>query len=1200
MSSVIRKVRKRDGTLVDFDRERITNAIFRAAQAVGGRDRRIAERLTDQVVRILERDFADRIPGVEDIQDVVEKVLIENGHARTAKAYILYRKQHEELRRLRSTMVEVERLVDDYLNQTDWRVRENSNVGYSLSGLMLHIAGSVIANYTLDKVYPMEVADAHRNGDLHLHDLGMGITGYCAGWSLQQLLLEGFNGVPGKVASKPPAHLDTALLQMVNFIGSLQLEWAGAQAFNSVDTLLSPFVRKDGLDYRQVKQAIQTFVFNLNIASRWGGQTPFTNITLDLTVPEDLRGQPAIVGGKPLDRTYEEYGEEREMINRAFIEVMSEGDMRGRPFSVDSEALCLIKNSGTTKLVEIGPYIDKLMSERIPITVRENGCEVLDVRDMNIMCLGLDGGRLKWQKVNYLVRHPQKTLLRITTAGGFNLKVTPSHSVLVLKDGKIQPYAAGDLKRGDYLVAPAKLPKEERSFSISLAHEFVRKRKEEGIFIGGVKKDGKPYKEKRECRGKTKYTYRVSVFPLKNIANRVCEMDLSSAWIKLSGSRYRIRNCLPVNEELAEFLGWYCAEGSAERGKSGGISLGFNLRRERKLANRVAGLIRKIFGIPAKLRVDERRNLIEVRCHSKMLRRIITEVFGVGNGFEKKVPDLVFEFPDSLKKRFVTAYLKGDGYLKSSDIAVNSISRKLAYGISTLLKQLEVNHTITEYSFKDRRRFRVQIWNNLKLAPKNGHFVGSGRIPLRESGIENLVRKIARLQPLIRDTLGRKRRNTEKSVLSRFGLYPSQATVDIEVARRIVEYARASGVETDEPLMELLGGNLMFLPVKKIEEVPATNGMVYDFSTESETFVTDQFVVHNTFPIPTYSLTKDFEWDDGISSELFEMTAKYGLPYFQNFINSDLKPSDVRSMCCRLRLDLSELRRNVTGGLFGSGDKTGSVGVVTINMPRIGYLSKNEDEFFERLEHMMELSKIALEHKREIVNRNLEGGLLPFTRRYLGTLKYHFLTIGLVGMHEACLNLFGKGIETEEGREFSIKVLKLMLRKIREFQEETGHLYNLEATPAEGVSYRLARIDRQKYPKILTSGEQAPYYTNSTQLPANSDFNLVEALEHQEPLQTLYTGGTVFHMYLGESLEDGESCRNLMRKVASRTRLPYFTLTPTYSVCGDHGFLRGEHHTCPTCGKETEVYSRVVGYYRPVGNWNAGKQEEFRLRKKYN
>jgi len=682
----ISKIRKRDGRTVDFDQEKITKAVWAAAQAVGGRDRSLAERLSDQVVAILEQRFPAKTPTVENVQDIVEKVLIEDGHARTAKAYILYRKQHESLRKIKTTFLEVERIVSDYLSQVDWRVRENSNIGYSMSGLLMHVAGSVVANYTLDRIYPMEVADAHRNGDIHLHDLYFGITGYCAGWSLSKLLHEGFNGVPGIVESKPAKHLDTALLQMVNFIGTLQNEWAGAQAFNSIDTYLAPFVRKDKLNYQEIKQAIQKFVFNLNIASRWGGQSPFTNLTLDWVVPDDLKKQPVVLGGKLLEETYDDYQKEMNLINKAFIEVLTEGDMNGRPF---------------------------------------------------------------------------------------------------------------------------------------------------------------------------------------------------------------------------------------------------------------------------------------------------------------------------------------------------------------------------------------------------------------------------------------------------------------------------------------------------------------------------------TFPIPTYNLTRDFDWETENARLLLEMTAKYGLAYFSNFINSDLKPSDIRSMCCRLRLNLRQLDRNITGGLFGSGDSTGSVGVVTMNMPRIAYLSKNKDDFFHRLEYLMGLAKISLEMKREIVEKNMQGGLLPYTKRYLGTLKNHFSTIGPIGMNEACLNLLGKDIASEEGKSFAVETLKFMKAKLSDFQEETSHIYNLEAVPAEGTCYRLARVDRRKYPDIITAGKEVPYYTNSTLLPVNETEDVIEALEHQEELQTLYTGGTVFHIFLGERVSSGEAVMRLLKKVAYNTKLPYFTITPTYSICSDHGYLVGEHLCCPTCGKETEVYSRVVGYFRPVRNWNEGKQEEFRQRLEY-
>ena len=682
----ITQIRKRDGRIVDFNQEKITEAIWKAAQAVGGRDRNLAKRLSNQVVQLLVERFAGEIPGVEDIQDIVEKVLIENGHARTAKAYILYRKQRENLRKIKSTFLEVEKIVSDYLNQIDWRVRENSNIGYSMSGLLMHVAGSVISQYTLDRIYPMEVADAHRNGDFHLHDLYFGLSGYCAGWSLKQLLYEGFNGVPGAIESNPPRHLDTALMQMVNFIGTLQNEWAGAQAFNSIDTYLAPFVRKDKLTYKEIKQAIQKFVFNLNTTSRWGSQTPFTNLTFDWTVPEDVRDEPVILGGKLLDETYKDYQKEMDLLNRAFLEVLMEGDRNGRPF---------------------------------------------------------------------------------------------------------------------------------------------------------------------------------------------------------------------------------------------------------------------------------------------------------------------------------------------------------------------------------------------------------------------------------------------------------------------------------------------------------------------------------TFPIPTYNLTRDFDWESENTKLLFEMTAKYGLPYFSNFINSDLNPSDVRSMCCRLRLDLRQLNRNITGGLFGSGDSTGSVGVVTINMPRIGHLSKTRKEFFERLEYLMNLAKTSLEIKREIVERNMRQGLLPYTRRYLGTLRNHFSTIGPLGMNEACLNLFGKGIASKEGKEFAIEVLKFMREKLQDFQEDTGHIYNLEAVPAEGTSYRLARIDKRKYPDIITAGERVPYYTNSTLLPVNATDDVFEALEHQEDLQVLYTGGTVFHIFLGEKMSSGEACKRLIKRIVYNSRLPYLTITPTYSICPDHGYLAGEHSKCPVCGKSCDIYSRVVGYFRPVKNWNEGKQEEFRQRVEY-
>ena len=647
------RVRKRDGRIVPFDANRISLAAGKALTAAGTSNDRVAANIGKDVVELLINKgytaTSEEIPDIELIQDLVESSFIRRGLSKAAKLYILYRAQREKVRTGKQLMMDVQDLVSSYIDHQDWRVNENSNAGYSYASLLNHVSGAVIANYTLANVYPKEIADAHTNGDFHLHDLSCGIVGYCAGWSLRQLLTEGFRGRGGRASASPARHFDTALGQIVNFLSTLQTEWAGAQAFNSFDTFLAPFVRADKLTYDEIKQNIQSFVFGLNIASRWG-QTPFTNLTLDWVVPEDLRDQEVLIGGELIPGTrYADYQPEMDQINRAFLEVMSEGDRDGRIF---------------------------------------------------------------------------------------------------------------------------------------------------------------------------------------------------------------------------------------------------------------------------------------------------------------------------------------------------------------------------------------------------------------------------------------------------------------------------------------------------------------------------------TFPIPTYNITKDFNWDSENAKLLFRVTGKYGLPYFQNFINSDLNPGDVRSMCCRLQMDVRELRKK-TGGLFGAGEQTGSIGVVTINMPRIGYLSKSEDEFFARLDNLMRLAMESLEIKRKVVQRYLDADLLPYTKTYLGTLKNHFSTIGLVGMNEACLNFLGCSICDEEGHAFSVKVLEHMKAKIQDFQAATDHIYNLEATPAEGTSFRLARIDRKKYPDIICAGDTDPYYTNSTQLPVGYTADLFEALDLQEPLQRLYTGGTVFHSFLGERIDDADLVASLVKRIATNYRIPYFTLTPSFSICPVHGYIPGAHENCP-------------------------------------
>ena len=682
---MISTIRKRDGKLVSYDNYKIANAIFKAAEAVGGKDFGLALALAKQVEEVIGSRFhSNSIPAVEELQDIVEQVLIEQGHARVAKAYILYREQHRRARSTRDVLLDIVHTMDGYLKQEDWRVHENSNVNYSLGGLILHNSGAVTANYWLENIYPREISDAHRNGEIHLHDLSM-FSGYCAGWSLRQLIAEGLGGVKNKISSRPAKHLSTLIQQMVNFLGILQNEWAGAQAFSSFDTYLAPFVRVDKLSYEELKQNIQSFIFGVNTPSRWGSQAPFTNITLDWVVPDDLKEQPAIVGGQPLDVTYGDFQKEMDMINKAFLEVLIEGDSDGRGFS---------------------------------------------------------------------------------------------------------------------------------------------------------------------------------------------------------------------------------------------------------------------------------------------------------------------------------------------------------------------------------------------------------------------------------------------------------------------------------------------------------------------------------YPIPTYNLTKNFNWDTENARLLFKMTGKYGTPYFQNFLNSSLNPGDVRSMCCRLQLDKRELRTR-GGGLFGSDEFTGSIGVVTINLPRIGFLSSTEADYFRQIDHFMGLARDALQIKRTVITKLMDQGLFPYTQRYLRHWNNHFSTIGLVGMNESVLNFMEKDMTTPEARDFAIKVLTYMRGKLVEFQQQTGHLYNLEATPAEGTSYRMAKIDRKKFSRMIIPGGDNPYYTNSTQLPVNATDDIFEALDMQNPIQRLYTGGTVFHAYIGESIDDAQLCKELVRSIASNYEIPYFTISPTFSICQRHGYIRGEQFACPNCGEETEVYARIVGYYRPVQNWNLGKKSEYHNRKIY-
>ncbi|MBQ6507257.1 MAG: ribonucleoside triphosphate reductase [Clostridia bacterium] len=684
------QVVKRDGKIAEFEISKISDAITKAFKALDKQYHpSVIDMLALRVTAEYEPMIRDEKIAVETIQDCVEKVLSEAGYADVAKAYILYRKQREKVRNVNSALLNYKDLVDNYLHINDWRVKENSTVTYSVGGLILSNSGAITANYWLSEIYDTEIAEAHRSAALHLHDLSM-LTGYCAGWSLKQLIQEGLGGVPGKITSSPAGHLSTLCNQMVNFLGIMQNEWAGAQAFSSFDTYLAPFVKIDNLSQKEVKQCIQSFIYGVNTPSRWGTQAPFSNITLDWVCPKDLANLPAIVGGKELDFTYGDCQKEMDMVNKAFIEIMIEGDANGRGFQ---------------------------------------------------------------------------------------------------------------------------------------------------------------------------------------------------------------------------------------------------------------------------------------------------------------------------------------------------------------------------------------------------------------------------------------------------------------------------------------------------------------------------------YPIPTYSITRDFDWSETENNKLlFEMTAKYGTPYFSNYINSDMEPNDVRSMCCRLRLDLRELRKK-SGGFFGSGESTGSIGVVTINLPRIAYLAEDEKDFYNRLDRLMDIAARSLKTKRTVITKLLDGGLYPYTKRYLGTFNNHFSTIGLVGMNETGLNAkwLKKDLTHPETQKFAQDVLNHMRTRLSDYQEQYGDLYNLEATPAESTAYRFAKHDKEQYPDIVTANENGkPYYTNSSHLPVGYSEDVFSALDVQDELQTLYTSGTVFHAFLGEKLPDWKAAATLVRKIAENYKLPYYTMSPTYSVCKNHGYLTGEVYTCPHCGEKTEVYSRITGYYRPVQNWNDGKAQEFKDRKVYN
>ena len=1052
---------KRDGRITKFDRNKITEAIFAAAQAVGGKDKWVAEELTDKVVKELKEKFGAKNPTVEEIQDIVERSLIHEEYADTAKAYILYREQRRQMRDLKSFLSRSENIIEGYLEESDWRSKENANTTFAFSGLQAHIAGAVVAEYTLNKIYPQDVSQAHRNADFHLHDLSHGIfTAYCAGWSLKQLLVIGFGGIEGRISARPASHFDAALGQLVNFFGVLQNEWAGAQAVSSFDTYLAPFVRKDALTYKQVKQGLQEFIFGINQTSRWGNQVPFTNVTLDWTVPEDLRNEHVIIGGKLQEQTYAEFQEEMNMINKAFIEVMIEGDSNGRIFTFPIPTYNITKDfewdSETASLLfemtaKYGiPYFQNFINsslkpgdvrsmcleseEKVIVkvdgkikrqTIREfteencgefNGDWAEPKKEAFSLSLNPESYKLEWAKVKSFYKTASNKIVKIRGKDGKAFKVSEEHPIAVYTEEGIKTKRAGEVKVGDFIIQT---------------------------------------KQATECLN--------------------CETQ------EIEG--------LTLDEELARFLGLFTAEGNylfdlrpKWKGRLRGLQFSFNFEKEKALVSFVSEFAEKRLGLKAKIRKDPRYNTAYCLIYNgKLAEKLIR------TGFNKKgkLPNIIFNSPSGVIKAFIQGFEEGDSYAKGREIHIND--KELIEDLSLLCSLVGIPTTLRLK--KNSQVLRTQ------------HLFGRG-------STQGIVKNDSLYNRLPQFTVQTSKQQP---------FYAKQFMVSLSAVQR-------HNAHTEES-KKLVGGSFCAVRVENV------------MIEESE---------------------KGFEFFD------IELEKNH---YFVHSLGN------ITHNCCRLQLNVNELKklRHKTGGLFGAGELTGSVGVVTINLPKTAYLSKEkgEKEFFARLEHLMELAKCSLEIKRKEVQKNMDQGLLPYTKHYLGTLDNHFATIGICGMHEACLNLLGKykGIQTKDGREFAIKVLDFMREKLQEFQQETGHLYNLEATPAEGTAYRLAKHDKSKFPDIIQSGKGAPFYTNSSHLPVDFTDDVFDALDHQDELQAKYTGGTVVHGFLGEKISDAQACKKLVKKIAENYHLPYFTITPTFSVCKEHGYIAGKHESCPVVVK---------------------------------
>jgi len=1009
---------KKNSDVVPFESDHIKKSIVRAAKAVLGSDleKKIdIESITQSVVEKIEALNIEKI-GIEKIQDIVEIALMEHHQYDVAKSFILYRKARTDERESKNDLISYTEVMNGYLDQTDWRTKENSNVNYSLGGSILHNNSAITANYWLKKVYSPQIADAHKNADFHLHDLGI-FASYCAGWSLRELLTQGITGVSDKVSSAPSKHLNTLCQQIVNFLGIMQNEWAGAQAFSSVDTYLAPFIKIDSLSYEQVYQCVQTLIYGINTPSRWGCQSPFSNFTLDWTVPSDMKDKKAIVGGKEQDFTYGDCQVEMDMFNKAFFEMFSNGDNQGRSFQYPIPTVNITPefwnhNPENQEILfkltsKFGtPYFQNFINSDI---------DPSDVRSMALMpsqrvIYKNRDGRVSVNEIRHLVN---EWFLQED-------KSKPLYEMLI--DGRFVPVT-------EMFKIPYK--KYGKSVSIMLSNGYVQ-----------------PFSMDHKCQ-----VLRAGV-----IQTILSQEVLESDSFILSKKPFGINNGVGTYD-TGKIVGYFLAEGWYSSHSANEIVFAININQE-PIVSEIKNFFMSI-GCNVIIKKQEEVNIFRVQVYGKQAVGLVSNYIHGNTALTKRLSSNMWNSDDSFREGVYSGYYDTDGCRKEKNFA------------HTPNKDLIQDFIILSSSLGKILKYSVNK-NNTRYFKE------------------------------------------DKSDLEVFTSY------------KLDEY---SSDETSE---------YFIVPVKEVKVVSSRAEFVYNFTVDTPEHL--------------------FELPNGI----------------------------ITHQCCRLRLDKRELRKR-GGGLFGSAELTGSVGVVTLNLPRIGYLANDEEDFYQRLNSLMDIAKDSLEIKRKVLIKNLQEGLYPYTRAYISSFDNFFSTIGIVGLNEAIQNLFGKEINigTEKGKGFAIEVLNHMRTHISNYQVETGNLYNLESTPAESTCYRLALHDQKKYPDIITAGSNGdPYYTNSSNLPVGFTDDPWVAIEHQEPLQLKYTGGTVFHAFLGQQVDNGEATRNFIKKVFENSKIPYLTISPVYSICSVHGYLAGSQERCPKCRDE-----QVKAYKKKLNDLKKQKSE---------